>query len=77
MVTLIFHSSVSGVNASPVVDYHSSIIIDGNAELDTFCAGNGTSGNETSPHRIEDFEIAWDGPQNGFILINIDRHMLI
>ncbi|MHA1109572.1 MAG: NosD domain-containing protein [Promethearchaeota archaeon] len=60
-----------------VPTFHTSIDIDGNAALDAFCLGNGTSGNITHPHVIEDIEITFDGPQNGIKITNTDRYLVI
>jgi len=69
--------SIVKIKATPIQVYHPSINIDGNDELDAFCAGNGTFGNTTHPHRIENFEILSDGPQNGLKLANTDRYLII
>lgn len=57
--------------------YHGSFIINGDAELDAFCAGNETDGTETNPHVIENFEILYDGAQNGIMIINTSRYLNI
>jgi hypothetical protein len=72
----LFQLSVPTINAVPVQAYHSSIYINGNSELDAFCSGNGTSGNSTHPYVISNFEITFDGPQNGIKIENIDRYLV-
>ena len=73
----IYQRSIQFSHAVPQQSYHASIEIDGNAELDAFCDGNGTSGNVTHPHIIENIEIKSDGAQNGFKLSNTDRYLII
>jgi parallel beta-helix repeat protein len=63
---------------SPLVaEVHSKILIDGNTALDGFCAGNGTSGNYTHPHIIEDYEIDASGSGSGFDIRNTDLYLII
>lgn len=63
------------VKAAPTV--HSSIDIDGNAALDAFFAGNGTSGNITHPYVLEDIEITFDEVQNGIKIANTDKYLIL
>ncbi len=51
--------------------------IDGNDQLDAFCAGNGTSGNSTSPHVIQDIWFDAISHFEGFTMINTDRYVII
>ncbi len=73
----ILQISIPSAQGVTQADYHPSINIDGNAELDAFCSGNGTSGNITHPYVIENLEIKSDGAQNGFKLSNTNRYLII
>lgn len=48
---------------------HAPILIEGDAELDAFCDGNGTDGTEENPHVISDYEFSGPGSdwQDGII----------
>lgn len=59
------------------LESHNPIIIDGNDQLDAFCAGNGTSGNETYPHVISGYDIFVGTSVGGIYLKNTDRHVII
>lgn len=74
MILWINFNTIS-VKAAPT--YHSSIEIDGNSALDAFCADNGTSGNITHPHIIDDIEITFDGSPVGIDISNTDRYLII
>jgi len=56
---------------------HGIIEIDGNGQLQSFFAGNSSSGNETSPYVISAFDIFVGTAMGGIFLKNIDRHLII
>ena len=57
---------------------HSPISIDGNAALDTFCAGKGTDGlSWDTAHVIEDLEIDAEGVKCGIDIRNANRFLII
>ncbi|MHA1715798.1 MAG: PKD domain-containing protein, partial [Promethearchaeota archaeon] len=57
---------------------HEPIFINGNAELDAFCAGNGTDGlTPETAHVIENYEISGDGIAVPIQIINTDRFLII
>ncbi len=57
---------------------HSPISIDGNAALDTFCAGKGTDGlSWDTAHVIEDLEIDAEGVGSGIDIRNTNRFLII
>jgi parallel beta-helix repeat protein len=53
------------------------IYLDGNNAVDSFCEGNGTSGNSTHPHIIEDFRINSGTLVSGIELRNINKSLII
>ncbi len=57
--------------------YDSNILINGNAELNAFCSGNGTDGSQGNPHVIEDMDIIAGGSQNGIQIVNTTLYLII
>ncbi len=63
------------INPSSV---HAPIFIDGDAALDAFCAGNGTTGlTPATAHVIHDYEIDAAGSGSAIHIQNTTRHLLI
>lgn len=56
---------------------HDPIIIIGNDNLDEFCSGNDTYGNETHPHIIRDYNIDANFGGSAIRLENINRTLII
>nr|MDO8110151.1 right-handed parallel beta-helix repeat-containing protein [Candidatus Sigynarchaeota archaeon] len=54
---------------------HGKILINGNAALDAFFAGNGTTGSESNPHILQNFEINAGG--DCIALYNTNKHVII
>lgn len=53
------------------------IAIDGNAELDAFCAGNGTTGEYGDPYIIRDLEFGDCGIYWGLSILHTTRYLII
>lgn len=57
---------------------HGPIVIDGNSQLDTFCATNGTNGlGWSTAHVIKDYVIDATGLASGIVIRNTTRYLII
>ena len=66
------------INLPKSAEPHGPIMIDGNAELDAFCAGNGTLGTSwATAHVIKDYDIDAGEIGGAIVLRNIDRYLVI
>ena len=69
------HPEVQNPNSASI---YSPIYINGNAALNTFCSGNGTTGASwESAHVIEDYEIDADGSGSGIIIGFTNLYLII